>query len=144
MAISIRQPWAWAVVYAGKDVENRSGRAILQMQSAIGQRIYVHASQPMQRSQFEAAAKFIRSLGIDCPPAQALDFGGVVGSVMVRDILYADDKGRRMLAFAKKPMKSRWFEGDYGFVLKDRRPVRFFEVKGRLGLFDVKPEQLDR
>jgi hypothetical protein len=25
-ALTIRQPWAWAVVYAGKDVENRGWR----------------------------------------------------------------------------------------------------------------------
>ena len=23
LAVSIRQPWAWAVIHAGKDVENR-------------------------------------------------------------------------------------------------------------------------
>ena len=23
-ALSVRQPWAWAIIYAGKDVENRT------------------------------------------------------------------------------------------------------------------------
>jgi hypothetical protein len=27
-AISVRQPWAWAIIYAGKDVENRSRDAV--------------------------------------------------------------------------------------------------------------------
>ncbi len=26
LALSIRQPWAWAVIHAGKDVENRSSK----------------------------------------------------------------------------------------------------------------------
>jgi len=25
-AITIKQPWAWAIVFAGKDIENRSWR----------------------------------------------------------------------------------------------------------------------
>jgi hypothetical protein len=43
-AIAIRQPWAWAVIYAGKDCENRSERASRVFQAAVGKRIYVHAS----------------------------------------------------------------------------------------------------
>ena len=43
-AISIRQPWAWAVVHAGKDVENRSATAPRQFKSAVGQRVLIHAS----------------------------------------------------------------------------------------------------
>ena len=38
-AISIRPPWAWAVVHAGKDVENRSATAPRQFKSAVGQRV---------------------------------------------------------------------------------------------------------
>ena len=43
-AISIRPPWAWAVVHAGKDVENRSATAPRQFKSAVGQRVLIHAS----------------------------------------------------------------------------------------------------
>jgi hypothetical protein len=46
-AISIRQPWAWAVVHAGKDVENRGPHAQRQFQAAVGQRVYIHASKTM-------------------------------------------------------------------------------------------------
>ena len=27
-AFSVRQPWAWAILHAGKDVENRSAAAL--------------------------------------------------------------------------------------------------------------------
>lgn len=40
-AITVRQPWAWAIVYAGKRVENRSRRE--PWHTAIGQCIAIHA-----------------------------------------------------------------------------------------------------
>lgn len=27
-ALSVRQPWAWAIIFAGKDIENRSWQAV--------------------------------------------------------------------------------------------------------------------
>ena len=43
-AISIRQPWAWAVIHGGKDVENRSETAARAYRPAVGQRVFIHAS----------------------------------------------------------------------------------------------------
>lgn len=28
LALSVRQPWAWAIIHAGKDIENRSWQDI--------------------------------------------------------------------------------------------------------------------
>ncbi|WP_409188395.1 hypothetical protein [Bradyrhizobium sp. RDM4] len=30
-ALSVRQPWAWAIIHGGKDVENRSAPAVRNM-----------------------------------------------------------------------------------------------------------------
>ena len=44
-AISIRQPWAWAILYAGKDVENRTWQL---PERFWGQDILLHAGQQLQ------------------------------------------------------------------------------------------------
>lgn len=28
LALSVRQPWAWAIIHAGKDIENRTWQAV--------------------------------------------------------------------------------------------------------------------
>jgi hypothetical protein len=125
-AIAIRQPWAWAVVHAGKDVENRSETAIRAYRPAIGHRVYVHASKGMTRAEYERAAKFMAGLGIECPAPDGLEFGGVIGSVFVRDIVAWH--------------RSRWFHGPFALALADPRPERFRPARGQVGLFRVQSQ----
>ena len=85
-AISIRQPWAWAVIYAGKDIENRSFSAVRNMQSAIGRHVYVHAGLRICSAlMFEEAVDFMRSIGVDPHSREDLRHEGVIGSVFVED-----------------------------------------------------------
>jgi hypothetical protein len=42
-AITSQQPWAWAIIHGGKDIENRT--TIGTWRPAIGQRIAIHAGQ---------------------------------------------------------------------------------------------------
>jgi hypothetical protein len=42
--IAIRQTFAWAIIHAGKDVENRLSSARRLFESAIGERVLIHAS----------------------------------------------------------------------------------------------------
>ena len=37
-AISVRQPWAWAIIHAGKDCENRNMAAAKSFRPAVGKR----------------------------------------------------------------------------------------------------------
>ena len=46
MAISIRQPWAWAIFHAGKDIENRGPMASKAL-FRPGLRVAIHASKGM-------------------------------------------------------------------------------------------------
>ena len=43
-AIAMRQPMAWAVIHAGKDVENRSSSARRLFKPAVSERVLIHAS----------------------------------------------------------------------------------------------------
>jgi hypothetical protein len=90
-AISIRQPWAWAIIHGGKDVENRSEYAPRQFGLAVGKRVFVHASKTMTPDEYERAAKFMASIGVRCPAPDELQFGGVIGSVFVKEIVTRSD-----------------------------------------------------
>jgi hypothetical protein len=122
-AIAIRQPNAWAVVHAGKDVENRSATAIRAYRPAVGHRVMIHASKGMTRAEYERAAAFMAKIGVRCPPPDELARGGIIGSVLVVGIVARH--------------RSRWFRGPHALVLADARPEPFMPVRGQVGLFPV-------
>jgi len=121
-ALSIRQPWAHLICAGLKDIENRT------WPTAYRGRIYVHAG---QRFDFEGwnylclHAKLLRGIDIDQWAALALyPPSGIVGEVDIVDCVRASE--------------SPWFEGPFGFVL--RNPVPYpkpIPMRGRLGLFEV-------
>jgi hypothetical protein len=124
-AISIRQPWAWAIVHAGKDVENRSLNAARAYLPAIGQRIFIHASaRRPTKDDIEWLAGYFHERDLALPPMSALPFGGIVGSAVVTDIVASH--------------RSRWFDGQMALVLADAREEPYRPLKGALGLWKVR------
>ena len=75
-AISIRQPWrAWAVVHAGKDVENRSETAIPRLPPPPSAATSISTpSKGMTRVEYERAAEFTASICVRCPAPDELQF----------------------------------------------------------------------
>ena len=120
-AIAIKQPNAWALIHAGKDVENRSATAIRAYRPAVGHRVYIHSSKGMTRAEYERAAEFMAKIGVRCPAPNELARGGIIGSVLVVGIVTAH--------------RSRWFRGPYALVLADPRPAPFRSARGQVGLF---------
>lgn len=120
LALSIRQPWAWAIINAGKDIENRSWQAMNHGLSIRGN-IAIHASLGMTKGEYEAAALFMASIGIKCPPPHELDRGGIIGLVDVVGEVQASN--------------SPWFFGPRGLVLENAEPCDFIPCKGALGYF---------
>ena len=62
----------------------------------------------------------------DCPRDMALPRGGVVGMARIVDCV--------------TEMESSWFQGRYGFVLRDAFPLPLIECKGALSFFQLPPE----
>lgn len=124
-ALSIRQPWAWLILNAGKDIENRDWPARLRG------RILIHASKGMTRDEYEDALDTAHAIsrthpfpsGLTLPAFDDLQRGGIVGSVEIVDCV--------------RESASPWFFGEYGFVLKDPRSLPFQPYKGALGFFEV-------
>lgn len=120
IALSVRQPWAWAIMFAGKDIENRSWQAVNHGLHFRG-RVAIHAAKGMTKAEYEEARAFIDGLGYFCPDPHALPRGGIVGSVEVIDVVRESD--------------SPWFFGPRGLVLVDPVPCDFIPVSGVLGFF---------
>jgi hypothetical protein len=127
-AISIRQPWAWAIINAGKDIENRDwptkfrGPVCIHAAKGMTKDEYYHANRAIQSAVGAVDQAWLdRWHGVTASPAK-LQHGGIIGIAEVTDCVDASD--------------SPWFFGAYGFVLRNVRPVNFIPVKGALGFFD--------
>lgn len=122
--ISIRQPWAWFIINAGKDIENRNWKAFHRG------RVLVHAAKGMtSEERFNAFLFAARNCRV---PSEVLERcrdeietqrGGIIGSVEIVDCV----DGHR----------SPWFVGEYGFVLRNPKPLPFTPYRGMLGFFTV-------
>ena len=130
-ALSIRQPWAWAIIHAGKNVENRDWKPRNPGLRFRGP-VMIHASSGMTRDEYESCLGVCHHVsyshpfppGLAMPAFDDLLRGGIVGTANVVDIVTDSD--------------SPWFFGRYGLVLEDVRPIPFIPCKGALGFF--KPE----
>jgi hypothetical protein len=108
-ALSIRQPWAWAILFAGKNIENRVWR------TNFRGRILVHASKGLTDKEFGNASAFIFDrFKIQLPDPDSLPRGAIVGA------------------------RSEWFVGPHGFVLTDPKAIeRPVLCRGQQGIFVV-------
>lgn len=120
LALSVRQPWAWAIIHAGKDIENRSWQAVNHGLLIRG-RIAIHAAKGMTREEYEDTRDFLWGRRVGCPEAKDLLRGGIIGSVEVVDVV--------------SESASPWFFGPRGLVLRDPVPCEFIPAVGQLGYF---------
>lgn len=119
IALSVRQPWAWAILHAGKDIENRSAAAV--RHGMKPGRIALHAAKGMTRAEYEHAAGFMASIGVRCPAPAQLIRGGIIGSVTISEIISEHD--------------SEWFFGPRGLVLEGPTACAAIPSTGALGYF---------
>ena len=80
VALSVRQPWAWALLFGGKDVENRT------WSTRCRGRIWIHASKREIAEDVDYAVQLVAS-GWNCDPGRALEHyqehdhrGAILGS----------------------------------------------------------------
>lgn len=80
--LTLQQPWAWAVIFAGKSVENRT-----QSMGAYRGPVAIHAGTTWSRF----GARYLQRLGIE--PPDDLVRGAVIGVVDLVDQHHAGDPG---------------------------------------------------
>lgn len=129
-ALTLWQPWAWAIAHAGKRIENRGWKP---PRWIIGERIAIHAGKKFDK---DDAFDLMGELELDEP----VDFvqGAVVAVATVRGYV---------MALREDHPQFKWLAGPFGWVLDDvialEKPV---ECKGALKLWflpvDVEREVL--
>lgn len=110
-ALSVRQPWAHAIVHMAKDIENR-GRC-------HGHRglTLIHASAGMDAEEYLEARQFMTERGLgDLAHPSTFERGGIIGAVDILDCV--------------RSSPSRWFSGPRGYALSNQRPIPFIPCKG--------------
>ncbi len=123
-ALSIRQPWAWAILNAGKDIENRSWRTLYRGPICIHASLYKPNAQD-KLAFTETLVRAIPDFKVFAKGIQSKEFkGGIIGTAEIVDCVDHSD--------------SPWFTGPYGFVLANVQPVPFIPVKGAQGMFKWK------
>lgn len=128
-ALSIRAPWWWYIIHGYKDIENRDWPARFRGRVLIHVGKWWNAKEIMD--DLNGIHMGIIEPGIVAPPRLSdllPSCGRIVGSVEIVDCV--------------SDHNSRWFFGEYGFVL--RSPIVFdipIPFKGALGFFDV-PDDL--
>ena len=121
--LTVRQPWAWLLIHGGKDIENREWFTLFRGPLAIA------ASAGMTKAQYYGAWDFVRQFDPElarrmpyCGPL-ALERGAVIGIV--------DQVG--CVAASASP----WFQGKYGHVYTNPRPLVVpAPAKGHLGFWE--------
>lgn len=117
-ALSVRQPWAWAI-FQGKDIENRNW--------ATNYRglVVIHAAKTFVRRDVDDAAVFCAQMGLSVPFREDLVWGAALGIVEIVDCQHSRERQGWGL-----PFQYHW---------KLSNPQLFINpipMKGTLGLFD--------
>lgn len=129
LALTLKQPWA-TLIFVGKDVENRS------WPTSVRGHIAITASRNIDINEIYSACEFMQSwipkfsTRIFSKEAYGYDTGVVLGTVEIVDCVTKSD--------------SPWFQGKYGFVLRDPRKLKVpIPVKGAQGFWTL-PEDIEQ
>lgn len=154
-ALSLRQPWAAAVMHLGKRIENR------RWNTSFRGEFLIHAAKGMTEREWEAAHEFCGDALCETPLSvhtwfdidemlgenasgarKRLQFGGIVGIARLVDVVAP--RPEVVLSGVERwyPPHARddwrWhMREQFGFVLTDIRPTNFVPLKGSRGFFDV-------
>ena len=123
-ALSVRQPWAWAILHGGKVIENRSAGSIRAGRMDC-RTIALHAASAMKEDEYRWGLWRLAKHGVTCPRPDELVRGAIIGQVDVVDIISESD--------------SEWFGGQMGLVLENPRPCTPIPATGALGYFEWEP-----
>jgi hypothetical protein len=127
-ALSVRQPWAWAIIHAGKTIENRQWHTRKAERRFRGP-VCIHASQGLGKKEYESAVEFIEErCSLRVPPPAELVRGAIIGTC---DVIGGITRSH-----------NPWWMGPFGLLLDNQQaleqPIRCI---GQLGFFDWKASE---
>ena len=142
-AISLRQPWAHAVVHTGKWLENRTWKPNNPNRRFRGE-LLIHASPSKtdrDRHQYFDYCDVCDRLGLMRAqhkiPFDDMPRGGIIGMVRVTGLITETDDRDQPGA-----RESEWWVGPIALVVKDPSILPFTPCKGMLGFFSIDTDAL--
>ena len=127
-ALSIRQPWAWMILHAGKDIENRC------RPTRFRGRVLIHAAKGCTRNEYEDALWFAGDFEARTVAATHLPSSPAIRVPELKDLPRGGIIGEAELVDCVRESESPWFVGEYGFVLRNVKPLPFTPCVGALRL----------
>lgn len=112
LALTIRQPWAWAIMAGFKTVENRSWK------TSVRGRILVHAGRLDDELAIDSFLRICERLTITTPPFRTLPTRVIVGSVEITNCLPVEK------------LIDPWAFGPWCFLLRDPQPRQTIVSRG--------------
>lgn len=139
-ALTLQQPWAWAIGYAGKNVENRSRN----LAGAYRGQLLIHAGLRLDEAGFYdemIKAAFARYDDSWVLSEQVDQLGVVVGVVDLASVHHGSDHGQHQLDRC-----SPWAQHDqWHLTLANPRPLpRPIPCRGHLGLWTPPLDVVDQ
>lgn len=117
-ALSVQSPWAWFIIHKNKTHENRT------WSTDYRGPLYIHVSKKINREAFDFFKEQLQDM---MPDLKDFRTGGLIGKVDLVDVVTESD--------------SPWFEGPYGFMLKNPEPIEFVPMRGQLGIFNFETKE---
>ena len=130
-ALSIRQPYAFAVTFGFKPVENRDWRSNNPGLKFRGP-VLIHAGKHEEKDDIEGVLSMIaEQTKTDIATVAAgyrnhIGLGAIVGAATISHVV--------------TEMDNAWFNGPYGLVMTNPKWCAPVPCKGALGFFEVPPE----
>ena len=156
-ALTIRQPWAWAVIHADKTVENRSRNIAGDYRGPVA----IHAGleideagqhDPLIREAWTGETRLTEDLDRptfyhDVPWRKAFSYGRVIGVADLADVHYIDGHSERWDAQGEQNATcSPWAHHGpiWHLIFANPRPLTHpIQVRGQLGLWTL-PDDIEQ
>lgn len=127
-ALSVKQPWLWAILDHYKDIEVRTWNL------RYRGKIYLHAGKKIDHDGY----LLLKDMNIPLPLESTLETGKILGYAYLVDVIkyteyqrFYDQRDRH------KNNPSGWDGSQKGFILQDVQKIKPIEFKGQLRLFNV-------
>jgi hypothetical protein len=125
-ALSVRQPWAWFIVYLDKNIENRSKA------SSHRGPLLIHASKDMTKLEYNTALEYAREIKVDTSSVPVYEdmvklCGGIVGKTNLYDVI----------AKTEEPTRKWHMPRQFGHMLGNTQPIDFFPCSGNQGFWEA-------
>lgn len=136
-ALSVRQPWASAIMHGGKRIENRAKWKNCHYRGPI----YIHAAKTWVGRYVDEALTWMRERNLwpERNTFQYYEYGAIIGRADIVDVIFPGGAA----SYSPTKMGSHrlaedpWYMGGFALVLDNVHPVVTTPCKGMLGLFEV-------